>query len=252
MRQAQLGRHGRPQRRGAVTLGGVVAACQIGHPALARQVGLRLGQFAGDKGIGPGSDGRLEITLRPAAAPRNAAQGATGGGVDERHGPPQLLLHVCRQGKGVGAIGVAHKAQILFAKAAPAVGQGAKAQALRQLGVVAQAGVGVERQVVGQQAHVVRQQQRQPLLHPAGDAGALAAPKQAVMHQNGVGPGRNGALDQFAAGRDAADQVPHPRPALDLQAVGAVVLKALGLQRGVEALEQHAALDGLRSAGAGS
>ena len=120
VRQAQLGRHRRPQCGRAVALGGVVATGQVGHTAFARQMGLGLREFTGDEGIDPSGDGGLEIVLRAAAAPADAPQGPLGG-VDERHRTPQALLHMHRQRAGVGAIGVAHETQILLAKTAPAI-----------------------------------------------------------------------------------------------------------------------------------
>ena len=60
-----MGRHG----RGAVALGGVVATGVEDHAALARQMRLRLRDFAGDEGLRPSGDGGFEVALRPAAAP---------------------------------------------------------------------------------------------------------------------------------------------------------------------------------------
>ena len=48
-------------------------------------------------------------------------------------------------------------------------------------------GMRIERQVVGEQVDAVRQQQRQARLQPAGQAPVLAAPEQAVVHQDRVG-----------------------------------------------------------------
>ena len=44
-------------RRGTVTLGGMVAASQIGHAALPRKVHLRFGYFTSDEGLCAGSNG---------------------------------------------------------------------------------------------------------------------------------------------------------------------------------------------------
>jgi hypothetical protein len=85
---------------------------------------------------------------------------------------------------------------------------GLGAEPLAQLRVVAQLRVRIERQVVGEQVDVVRQQQGQALLHPAGDAPVLAAPEQAVVHEDGVGAGGDGRLDQRAAGGHAGDDAP--------------------------------------------
>jgi hypothetical protein len=109
--------------------------------------------------------------------------------------------------------------------------------------------VRVQRQVVGQQVDVVRQQALQALLHPAGDGAVLPAPEQAVVHQDGIGIRRDGGVDQRAAGGDAADQRRSPAP-FHLQPVGAVVPETLGLQFGVQGGEQLRAGNGHVKAGA--
>ena len=98
--------------------------------------------------------------------------------------------------------------------------------------------MGVQRQVVGEQVDVVREQQGQALLHPAGDAAILAAPEQAVVHKDGVGLGLHRRLDQGAAGSDARNQPPHVFLALHLQPIGPVVLEPLGLEQAVEGLQE--------------
>ena len=107
-------------------------------------------------------------------------------------------------------------------------------QSQAQLGVVAQLGVRVQGQVVGQQIDVVGQQQADPLLHPAGDAPIHAAPEQAVMHEDGIGPGLDRSFDQGATGRHTADDAANLALAFDLQAVGPVVLEAFGLQQAIK------------------
>ena len=139
-----------------------------------------------------------------------------------------------RVGKAAAVCPGADKAQILLAKP----GGGLQTQLHGQLRIVAQLGVGIQRQVVGEQVDVVGQQQRQALLHPAGDPAVPAAPEQAVVHKNRIGLRRNGRLDERAAGRDAGDDFANLRPPLDLQAIGAVVLEALGLQQRVKGLQQ--------------
>ena len=61
-------------RRCAIALGGMVAAGEEGNTCLGRQVGLRLGDLAGDEGVGAGGDGSFEVALRTTAAPGHAAQ----------------------------------------------------------------------------------------------------------------------------------------------------------------------------------
>ena len=68
--------HVRRHRRRAVALGRMVAAGQERDAGLARQVRLRLGDFAGEEGIGAGRDRRLEVALRAAGAPADARERA--------------------------------------------------------------------------------------------------------------------------------------------------------------------------------
>ena len=69
MRQPELRRHMRRHRRRAITLGRVVATGDEGHAHFARVVRLRLGDLAGDEGVGPGGNRVLEVALRAAGAP---------------------------------------------------------------------------------------------------------------------------------------------------------------------------------------
>jgi serine protease DegQ len=98
--------------------------------------------------------------------------------------------------------------------------------------------VSVERQVVGVEVEVVLQQARQALLHPAGDATVLAAPEQAVVHQQRVGAVGDGRLDQRQAGGDTGDDMTHLGAALDLQTVRPIIDEAGCLQKFVEVLRE--------------
>ena len=70
MRQAQLRRHMAGHRWRTVALRRMVAARQISHAHLAGVMRLGLGNFAGDEGVGSGSNCRFKITLRAATTPR--------------------------------------------------------------------------------------------------------------------------------------------------------------------------------------
>ena len=87
--------------------------------------------------------------------------------------------------------------------------------------------------MVGQQIDVMRQQQRQTLPHPASNAAILATPKQAMVHKDGVGLRCNGRLNQGQTGRYTRNDFLHLHAPFHLQAVGAVVTKALRLQQGI-------------------
>ena len=189
---------------------------------------LRLGDLSGDERLRARSDGGFKVALRATRAPRYSFNSFVR--------PPRLgdrtiqhMFQLPRQHIGIGkrfAIGaLAQKTQVLLTKAAV----GLQPQPQPQLGVIAQRGVRVQRQMVGKQVDVVRQQTFQPLLHPAGHPAVLAAPEQAVVHKNRVGTGVYGRVDQRAVGRHTADQFANAGLALDLQPIGAVVLEALGL-----------------------
>ena len=78
------------------------------------------------------------------------------------------------------------------------------------------------------------EQEFEAFFHPACDHAGLSAPKQAVVDEDGVGFCSNRSFNQRAAGGDAGYDFANLRFALDLQAVGAVVGEAFGLQQGVE------------------
>jgi hypothetical protein len=222
----------------------VVPAGEVGHAHFARVVGLRLGDLARDEGVGAGGNGGFEVALRAAGAPGNVLDGALRR-VDQRHRPLQHRFGVGGERPGVGkglAVGLrAQKAQLLLAEAAGRARVRREPELQAELGVVAQFGVRVQRQVVGEQVQVGAQQQAQALLHPAGDAAVLAAPEQAVVNEQGVGLGVDGGLDERAAGGHARDDLADGRAALDLQAVGSVVLEAAGGQQQVECVQQFVA-----------
>ena len=69
-----------------------------------------------------------------------------------------------------------------------------------QLGVVAPLFMCIQRQVIGQQVDVVRQQQGQSLLHPTGDGAVLPAPEQAMVNQQSVRAFFNSRFNQRFAG----------------------------------------------------
>lgn len=228
----------------AVALRGVVPAGQEGHAHLARVVRLRLRDLPGDEGIGAGRDGGLEVALRAAGAPGDGLDRAVGG-VDQRHRPLEHFLDMDRErfrvGEGLAVLEAAEKAQLLLAETTGRSGMGQQAELLAELRVVAELGMRVERQVVGEEVDVVLQQQRQSLLHPAGDAAVLAAPEQSVVDEDRIGLGADGRLDQRAARGHARDDLAHGGAALDLQAVRSVVLEALGSEQQVECVQQFVA-----------
>src|SRR5512133_3488120 len=80
----------------------------------------------------------------------------------------------------------------------------------------------------------MRQQQCQPLFHPASHTAVLTAPEQAVMDEDGVRLGSDSGFDQGTARSDARDNFANVRPAFHLQSIGTIVFKALRLQQVVQ------------------
>ena len=64
MLQPPLRCHAGGYGRCAVTLSGMVASGNVGHPRFARQMGLWLRNLPGHKGIGTGGNRRFKIALR--------------------------------------------------------------------------------------------------------------------------------------------------------------------------------------------
>ena len=105
---------------------------------------------------------------------------------------------------------------------------------LAQPGVIAKGGMGVQRQVVGQQTHVVAKQGRQaPALH-ANDRRLFALPEVTVVDQYGIRFPGDCLVQQALAGGDASGQAGDLLSALNLEAIGTVILEPLGLQTAVQ------------------
>ncbi|MNS90386.1 hypothetical protein D3C72_1244360 [compost metagenome] len=161
----------------------------------------------------------------------------------QRDGAAQGLLYLRRNLLRRRFRDAADKAEILLPEASVCL----PAQTHTQLRVVAQFRMGVERQVIGKQVDVVLDHALDALLHPPSDAPVIPAPEQAMVHKDGICPGGNGRIDQRARRGHAAHQLADLGLALDLQAVGAVVLESFGLQQGIEGL-QHVLAGGRHGA----
>ena len=234
MAQPQRLRHVLAQCGNAIALGGVVASRDESGPHFAGQMGLGFGNFARDKSLRPGSQGGFKKALCPARTPGQASNRLLGRTANPGGTAAQRVFNLIDQGLGAGKGTRANQAQLLLAKTAI----GHHPQALAQLRVVAQGGVGIQRQVVGDQVDIVRQQKAQALFEPARHAPIHAAPKQAVVNEDGIGPVGNGRFNQGPAGRHTGHDVAHLRLALHLQAIGAVVFKTLRLQQASAVLQQ--------------
>ncbi len=99
-------------------------------------------------------------------------------------------------------------------------------QLLSKLRVVAQLRMGVEWQMVSQQADIMAQQQLKACaLHP-GNPGVLVFPEIAVVHQNRIRTRSHGRLKQIQAGCHAAYQLKNPSPPFYLHAIWAIITEA--------------------------
>ena len=111
-------------------------------------------------------------------------------------------------------------------------------EALGEQGVVADLGMGVEREVVGGEPDVVLEQRPQPLREHRRQPDGQEPPEQAVMDEDEVGLQLDGALDELPLGRHARDHATHLRPAWDLEPVRPVVVERVRVEQLVERADQ--------------
>jgi serine protease DegQ len=225
---AESGRKMLPDRLHAVPLSGMVPGCDVRDAALASDVHGLLGDLAGQVAVGPGAHGLFDESLSSPGAPREAPHDPGRIAEHLRYAAEALLDPTRQFGQGHGRRRTPG-GKLLLAEP----GLGLHTQALAQPRVVAEFAMGIERKMIGEQAHVVAQQQLDPAFAHADDACILAPPKVAVMDENGVRFGRHGGLQQVERRRDPGDEPAHLAPAFDLQAVGAIVAKAGDVQKPV-------------------
>ena len=230
MFKTKVRRHVGGHGRRAKTFGGVVATGQKSHAGFTCKMGLRFRHFARNKGIGPGCDGGFKVALGPTGAPSDAAQWPPVTRQHQGHPAQAGLKALSQHRQAVQSRGTAYKTQTLFAKP----GIGLQAQAPTQLRVVAQFGVGIQRQVVGKQVHTMLHQTAHALAQPASQSAVLTAPEQAVVHEQSIGTVGDGGVDEGQAGRDARDQAAQRPVAFDLQTIRPIILEALRLQQNLQ------------------
>ncbi len=95
-------------------------------------------------------------------------------------------------------------------------------------------GVGVQRQVVGHQADVAVEQELQAALGAQVDRARPAAPQQAVVDEDQIGPDLARADEELGARAHAGHDRLDVCPTGYLEAVRAVVVEATGFQELVE------------------
>lgn len=223
----------------AVAFGGVVASADEYGVGFLGEMVLRFGDFAGEVDIGTGIDGSLKIVLCAARAPNDVAQDFVGIAGDNGFAAEYLVEVGGQFGGGVLVFGQgAGVEQVLVAETAGVC----PAALFGQLGVVADFGVGVKRQVIAGHVDVVGEQGGDALFFPAGDDGGFAFPEHAVVDEQQVGLLGGGVFDGGAAGGYGSDDAADVAAAFDLQAVGSVVLVSVGLQGGAAEGKQFVAV----------
>ena len=110
----------------------------------------------------------------------------------------------------------------------------AQAQLLRQARVVADALVPVERQVVGGERDVGREQALEPAPQVAADHARLVVPEHPVVHEQQLRALDRRAIEHLERGGDGAGHALDALGADHLQPIGRVVAVAVRLELGVE------------------
>jgi hypothetical protein len=110
-------------------------------------------------------------------------------------------------------------------------------------GVVAQLGMAVQGEVVGEEAHLAVDQLRDPAELVAGEDARRPLPEEAVMDQDRIRPGLPGLYEQLVAGGDARHDLADLFLAFYLQAVRTVVAAVGGVQVLIEVGDELVAAD---------
>jgi serine protease DegS len=228
-------------RAGAEALGGMMAGGNVVDTALAGDVHRLLRDLATQVGIRPERSSLFDIALGAAGTPGDAPDRVIPS--PHQQGPtPQLFSHLRTELLQCQRLHqTAHIAdRPLLPRLQAALN--AESQHLRQLGVVAQFRVRIQRQVIGKQVDAMVDERFYPLEFHAGDGGIFTLPEITVVDEDRVGVQGDGPLDQRATGGDTAHQRLDRIAPLHLQAVGRVVLEKLRLQQIVQFIQQRIAL----------
>lgn len=241
MRDAEPAGHMFAQRLYAVAFGRMMAAREIGRAAFPRQMNGGLGDFAAEINGCAGGNGVAQHVLRRSGAPADATDRLLPIADDERGATKARLHQLCQLGNGAhaGVGGDAQPADIVFAKASVRL----QVELTRQLDVVTELRVTIERQVVGEEVHVVRQQNFQALVLGRHHARVFAAPEVTVMHEDRIGARSHRRFEQGQARGHAGDECPDPRAALHLQAIWAIIAEAGNIERLREVARQLVPID---------
>jgi serine protease DegS len=232
MRDGELFGQMLAQRLNPVAFRGVMSGSEIMNAGFPRDMHGLLGNLATDEGIQPPRCCRLDPGLGRPGAPAHGFDTLRCTGNVQRH-PAQPLLDMRRQRRAVERRRQAPILPQLQVRLTAEAALWLKIQDAGQLCIVTQPGMRIQRQMVCQQTNLLPEQAAQAALLHAGDTGILPLPEIPVVHQQRIGAGLDGRLDQRHAGRHTADQPPHFLAPLDLQAVGTIVAETVNTEQSV-------------------
>ncbi len=242
MNQTQFTGNLRRDRWGSKAFGCMMTTGKEAHAALPGKMGLWLRYFTRDERLRTGCNRSFEVTLGAAAAPGDPSDDPLHLPDTDQRTPKPVFQMPCQRRLRQWLDPVrpaADKTKVLLTETACCL----QAEQAPELGVVAPLGMRVQRQVIGKQIDIVRQQQGQALFHPAGHTAILPAPEQAVVHEDRIGLHVDCSFDQRSARGHAGNDLADLGPPFHLQPVGTVIRETLGLQNGVESLEQYTTPD---------
>lgn len=232
-----------PERPDPQPLGGVVPARQVVDLRLPGHVHHPLAHLAGDVGVQAFGDGVVDFALRGAADDAHGADRVRPFQEGQRLLRVDLLAALDELGgvDGEGEVPLeADGEAVVLAEGLQAL----QAEVFRGEDVVAELGVAVQGEVVGEQVQVSPDQLgHAPVLHAGQDA-RHAVPEDAVVDEDGIGFRFAGFDEELVAGRDSGHDLADLLPALHLQAVRTVVAAPLGVQELVQVGDQGGAVDG--------
>ena len=239
MIDAELGGDAVTQRLDAVAFGGVVTRGQIKHAGLTRQVGRALRDLPAHERIATRIDRLFEHVLSGAGAPADARQPLARLAQRQRTGTEPAADTGGERPGGHRGVEVAPAAQVLAAE--PSID--APAEDSCELRVVAEIRMGIQGQVVGEQADAVFEQHRNALASHPDQPRIFAAPEIAVVNQNGVGARSDRGAQQRKAGRHTGDDPLNAVSAFHLQAVWAIIGKAARFEQAIQKRGERLAFD---------
>lgn len=197
---------------------------------LAGNVHRLLGGLSGNIGVDTQGDGLLDVCLRPPGAPCDTLHRTVAACHMQRLSFESLLNDAGKIIAGCGGGKAPHIADTArVAGLQPALDL--DAETLGELGVVAQFGVAIERQMVGKQTDPGIEKELDTLVAEARDARVFVAPEITMMDQNRVRTAVDSGFHQCLARRDPRYHPLDLVTSLDLKAVGAIVLEGLGLEQ---------------------